>query len=99
MTLLPFSINQKAEEEVREAAHWYEQRSKGLGAAFLEIVEEAIAGIEENPLRFPLIHQDTRRALLKRFPYGVFFRLRSDRIRVLAVMHLSRSPDRWLGRK
>jgi plasmid stabilization system protein ParE len=99
MTSLPLSVSPRAEEEIREAAEFYEGRSQGLGPAFLEIVEQALAGVEENPLRFPVVHRDTRRALLKRFPYGVFFRMRSDQIRVVAVMHLSRSPDRWRRRQ
>lgn len=46
----------------------------------------------------PLVYRDVRRALLKRFPYGVFFRLRPDRIRVLAILHLSRDTSRWQRR-
>lgn len=99
MTSLPLSVSPRAEEEIREAARFYEERSRGLGAAFLEIVEQALAAVEGNPLRFPVIHRNIRRALLKRFPYGVFFRIRSDQIRVVAVMHLSRSPDRWQRRR
>jgi toxin ParE1/3/4 len=99
MTSLPLAVSPRAEEEIREAARFYETRSQGLGAAFLEIVEQALAGVEGNPLRFPAVYRDLRRALLKRFPYGVFFRIRSNRIRVVAVMHLSRSPDRWRKRQ
>lgn len=98
MTPLPLSVSPRAEAEIREAEQWYEERSEGLGAAFLEVVEQALAGIEENPLRFPVIYRDIRRALLRRFPYGVFFRVRPDQIRVLNVLHLSRNPDRWRRR-
>lgn len=99
MTRLPVSVRPKAEQEAREAAKWYEDRSPGLGTAFLEIVESVLAGISENPFRFPIVHKDVRRALLSRFPYGVFFRIRRDEIRVLAIIHLSRNPDRWQGRR
>jgi plasmid stabilization system protein ParE len=44
------------------------------------------------------VYRDIRRALLKRFPFGIFFRLRSNRIRIVAVMHLSRDPKRWRQR-
>jgi toxin ParE1/3/4 len=99
MRPLPLSISPRAEHEAQEAAKFYEDHSQGLGAAFLQIVEQALSGIEENPLLFPVVHRDTRRALLKRFPYGVFFRLRAGQIRVVAVMHLSRNPDRWQRRR
>ena len=95
---LPLSINPQAEEETQKAARWYEGESQGLGAAFLELAEQTLTAISENPLRFPLVYRDVRRALLKRFPYGVFFRVQSNRIRVLAIMHLSRDTGRWQRR-
>lgn len=99
MTRLPVSVRPKAEQEAREAAQWYEERSSGLGAAFLGIVDSVIAAISENPFRFPIVHRDIRRALLSRFPYGVFFRVRPDQIRVIAITHLSRDPERWQRRR
>jgi plasmid stabilization system protein ParE len=98
MTRLPLSVNPQAEEEAQKAARWYEDESQGLGVAFLELAEQTLTAISENPLRFPLVYRDVRRALLKRFPYGVFFRVRSNGIRVLAIMHLSRDTSRWQRR-
>lgn len=98
MRSLPLSVSPQAEEEARQAAQWYERESSGLGRAFLEVVEQTLAAISENPLRFPLAYRDIRKALLKRFPYGVFFRIRADQIRVVAIMHLSRDPGRWQRR-
>lgn len=98
MTRLPLSVNPQAEEEAQKAARWYEDESQGLGVAFLELAEQTLTAISENPLQFPLVHRDVRRALLKRFPYGVFFRVRSNGIRILAIMHLSRDTSRWQRR-
>ena len=99
MTHLPLTVVPKAEAEAREAARWYDVESPGLGAAFLEVVTQTLVEIVENPRRFPLIHRDVRRALLRRFPYGIFFRLRPDRIRVIAIIHLSRDPRLWQRRR
>jgi toxin ParE1/3/4 len=96
---LPLSVSPRAEAEVREAARWYENESEGLGAAFLEAVEQTLDAIVENPLRFALLHRDVRRVLFKRFPYGAFFRVKPDRIRVLAILHLSLDPRRWQRRR
>ena len=98
MTSFLLSVSPRAEEEALRAARWYEERSQGLGVAFLETLEQTLAGIVENPLRFPLVHQSFRRALMKRFPYGVFFRVRGEQIRISATVHLSRDPDRWRRR-
>jgi hypothetical protein len=45
MTLLPLSISPLAEREIQEAARFYEGRSAGLGAAYLEIVERALVEV------------------------------------------------------
>lgn len=99
MSRLPLSISSRAERETLEAARWYEGESPGLGAAFLEIVEKTLDAVVEAPLRFPLLHRDVRRALLKRFPYGVFFRVQPHRIRVISILHLARDPARWQQRR
>jgi plasmid stabilization system protein ParE len=89
-------IGREAENELYDAANWYEARSEGLGIAFLDGVEGLLERIAENPRQFQVVYQDVRRALLRRFPYGVFFRARaSGAIKIIAVMHSARSPDRW----
>lgn len=99
MRRLPLFVGPQAEEEAQKAAGWYEGESRGLGAAFLEVVEQVLAQIEENPRRFPVVHRDVRRGLLKRFPYGIFFRIKPTQVKVIAVMHLRRHPSRWQRRR
>ena len=99
MTRHSLSVRPQAEREIQDAAQWYERESQGLGPAFLRVVEQARLSVAENPLRFPLLYGDIRRALLRRFPYGIFFRVRADRITVIGVMHLSRDPIRWQRRR
>lgn len=95
MTRFHLSVSPRAERQANRAAQWYEERSQGLGVAFLGILDQTISGVVENPLRFPVVYRDLHRALMKRFPYGVFFRLKADRIRILSVVHLSRDPEHW----
>ena len=96
---LPLSVGPQAEHETQRSARWYNNESPGLGEAFLELVQQTLNAVSENPYQFPQVHRDVRRALLKRFPYGVFFRIRPDRIKVLAIVHLSRDPNRWQRRR
>lgn len=95
----PVVLGRRAEREADEAARWYEGESEGLGRAFLEVLEQALEQVEENPLQFPAIHLDIRRALMKRFPYGVFFRVRPAETKVIAVIHFARHPSRWQSRR
>jgi toxin ParE1/3/4 len=41
---------------------------------------------------YPAVHGDVRRALLRRFPYSVFFLVEDDLAIVLAVHHRRRDP-------
>jgi len=41
------------------------------------------------------VHGEVRRALLSQFPYGVFYRVESKRVVVLAVLHTARDPSLW----
>ena len=84
-----------ADAEVREARQWYEERRCGLGAKFAAAVDEAVTQITENPLAFPCVRGETRRAILRRFPYCLYFRVLRDEVVVLAVVHGRRHPRRW----
>jgi hypothetical protein len=84
--------------ELAEAHDWYEQEEPGLGAELLAefaIVRKRVLG---RPLSFPRVDVDTRRALLKRFPYGVYFVVEEDVVSVTAFFHGRRDPDRRIGR-
>lgn len=91
-------LRDEAENDIREAASWYESQRLRLGHEFLDAVEASFTSISDNPLQFPILHRSTRRALLSRFPFGVFFRIEGSTIIVMAVMHASRSPGRWRER-
>jgi plasmid stabilization system protein ParE len=97
--MLPVSLTSLAEVDVKDAAHWYETQVRGLGEYFLLAVDHAVAEIEENPLQFPPVHGETRRTLLRRFPYALYFRVESTRIVVVGCFHGHRSPKSWQSRK
>jgi plasmid stabilization system protein ParE len=50
------------------------------------------------PGAHPIIRGQTRRALVRRFPYAVFYVLDPDVVAVTAVMHGRRDPRRWQER-
>jgi len=89
----------EAESELLDARGWYEGQRLGLGGAFAAAVEQTIAAILDKPLAYPRVHGDTRRALVGRFPYAVYFPSIADEVVVLAVMHGRRLPRRWQSRR
>jgi plasmid stabilization system protein ParE len=66
-------LRPEAEAELAEAIDWYESRGKGLGADFMRAVDAAMAAIERNPERYQIIKGQVRRAVLRRFPYGLIY--------------------------
>lgn len=84
-----------AEEEMVAAAQYYEARSHGLGADFLDEVQHNVKAISTNPRTAPVIKAGIRRRLLKRFPFGILYAVEPDTVVVLAVMHLRRRPGYW----
>jgi toxin ParE1/3/4 len=92
-------IRPEAEQDLRGAFGWYEDRVSGLGREFLCCVDAAIAQINRAPATHPVIYQDIRRILIRRFPFGIFYIVTGQKIIVLAVLHARRDPSLWQKRK
>ena len=91
-------VRPEAEEDVRLAKRWYEEQRPGLGDEFLECVDEVIIGLSSLPERHQKVYKDVRRAVVRRFPYVVYYRVDPQHIFVLAVVHGRRHPKHWQSR-
>ena len=71
-----------------------------MGRLFLEEVRATFLGIRTNPETYTLGYRGTRRALIRRFPYGVIYLPvpEQNSIVVLAVLHCGRDPKLWSQR-
>ena len=74
---------------------WYDEQLNGLGAKFLAEVDATLRRIETNPMAFGFVRGKLRRALLFRFPFGVFYAITDLNIVVVAVLHAARDPSLW----
>ena len=88
-----------AEAELLDARDWYEEQRPGLGGAFATEVDMVFARIVQAPLAYPRVQGETRCALVRRFPYAIYFHATSDEIVVLGVIHGRRHPGRWQSRR
>ena len=95
---LELIIRPDAEADVVQAYRWYNEQVPGLGQEFLAEVDRVIESIQFNPKLPRKIYREYRRALTRRFPYGVFYAVRSGRIVVFAVLHSARDPRLWVQR-
>ena len=91
-------VRPEAEAELAKAFDWYEQQVAGLGSRFLLSVDAVISSIRRDPLRYPIIYKNVRRALTLRFPYQIFFTVDDSQIVVIAVFHGMRNPSVWQSR-
>ena len=93
--MLPIRIRRRAEFDIADAYAWYETRAPGLGAALLRSVEACLARVQRQPEAYAIQHGRVRRARLRRFPYSIFYVIRTDGIDVIAVYHGHRRPRRF----
>jgi len=85
----------EAELDITEAYVWYESRRVGLGEEFLTSVDACMERIRHQPAIYPRVHEEYRRALIRRFPYAIFFESAAAVVTVYAVFHTSRDPEKW----
>lgn len=94
---LPVVLTAEAEADFDTAAEWYEEQA-GLGAKFTLRVRHARVRIGQMPELHTVLHRDVRRARLEKFPNHIYYRVRRDRVEVIAVPHGRRDPSVWKGR-
>ena len=91
-------FTQAAREESIEAQDWYEGEATGQGRRFREAIYALVERMSDNPRQFPVVFKNVRRALLRRFPYSLFFVVEGDALIVIACFHASRDPSHWQKR-
>ena len=91
-------FQQEARREVMAAFAWYEGQQKGLGLGFLLALEATLERVRRLPQGHESVGKRTRKALVRRFPYGVLFAVEPEGIVVTAVFDCRRDRDRWSDR-
>ena len=89
--IIRFLISDTAESQMAKAKAWYELQSPGLGAPFLQTLDETF------PRGFPIIRGTLRQAPVKKFPYVIIYQVGRSEVRVLRVIHGRRHPIHRTG--
>lgn len=92
------AVAPEVEEDLSEAYEWYEQRRSTLGDEFLSCVDACVQGIARNPEMYAVVYEQYRRALIRRFPYVIFYEYADGTVTIHAVFHTSRDPHKWRER-
>jgi plasmid stabilization system protein ParE len=87
---LPVVLRPSAARDLADAHAYYSPHGKADD--FMAALDRVIAHISERPHMYPIVYAEVHRALLRRFPFSVFFVIEVDRAVVLAVHHQRRDP-------
>jgi plasmid stabilization system protein ParE len=96
--MIPYRFLTPAEEEMAEAALFYEAASSQLGSDFLDDVQRTVDRLRKFPQAGEAISSDLRRTLLHRFPFSLVYTIEDNVIVVIAVAHQDRRPGYWQSR-
>ena len=89
---------EEAVAEAERAAEWYAARSATAAAGFEAELAAAEVAIQNSPETWPYYQHGTRRYLLRRYPFGVIYKVERSRILIVAVAHGRRRPGYWSER-
>lgn len=88
----------EAQHDLDDAYAWYEDHRFGLGEVFLTCVDACMRAVLRCPEMHETVHENYRRALVRRFPYAIFYEYADDVVTVYCVFHTSRDPGKWRHR-
>lgn len=85
----------EARAEFDAATDWYEEKQAGLGVDFVSQLHHTLARISTQPRLYPIVYENIRKAVLKRFPYVILYREEAGAVTVIAIFHSTRNPNVW----
>jgi plasmid stabilization system protein ParE len=94
MAVSKIKIRALAAQEIIDAYDWYELQREGLGAEFLDELENLYEGLLRNPQAFSYYEKPVRQARVSRFPYVVVFEIIDHIIIVYSVFMTAQNPEK-----
>jgi plasmid stabilization system protein ParE len=94
----PLIVSREARADIRAAIDGLREVSPTLPVRFGIELEITYSLISEYPEMYPVVYREFRRALLRRFPYSVFYIVEHAVILIVGVVHQSRDDTTWKRR-
>lgn len=92
------SILPDAQADFDKGVEWYAKEKNGLGKRFGKAVKEVLKGLRRLPNRHGIVFKDIRRAMVKGFPYAIFYRVVKQEVFIISIFHCSQDPSEWQSR-
>lgn len=79
--------------DLRATREYYEAAAAGFSGRFVVSLDELFSRLQAFPRSAPPVagYEDVRRAVVRGFPFVVFYRSQPDRLVVLRALHAARS--------
>lgn len=91
-------ITGEAQADIVDALGPYERISAERGNHFLNCVQQCIDSIVGTPKMHSIILSPFRRAMIRGYPYAVFYMYENDVVSIHCVVHTSRDSSYWKRR-
>ena len=91
-------VSREALSDIEEAVAYLRRISHRLPVRFGIELQSIYALLVEHPEMYPVVYKNFRRALLRRFPYSVFYVLDGTTILIVGVVHQARDEETWKRR-
>ena len=88
-----------AQQDIKEAAQWYNERQPGLGKRFIALVRQKVHFIRQNPQAVAIRYDNIRTAMLDTFPYMIHYSVDDERKLIIVATVLSTSRDSGIWQK
>ena len=98
MAVKSLDIHPSALAELKPSISWYLEQNEASADKFVEEIDRAIDLVLASPRRWPMSDLNTRKFVLRRFPYAVIYHERKSVVRILAIAHGHRQPGYWKDR-
>lgn len=92
------NIRQTAKLDIQQIVDYYDEIFPEIATKFLMNLYADLGMLQRNPYLFQLKYKDTRVSYVKSFPFGIHYRIISNNIEILSVLHTSRNPKTWKNR-
>ncbi|OGU33875.1 MAG: hypothetical protein A2068_14280 [Ignavibacteria bacterium GWB2_35_6b] len=93
--MISIDFHNLAEQELLTSRDYYDNLVFGLGKKFVLEVEQIINMITSTPLTFPVYFKNYRKALLRKFPYFIIYKV--DDNHILFLQFHIRKENRNIG--
>lgn len=88
-------LSARALSDIRAQVLWYNEQNAIAAGRFLRAVASAVEQVAQFPHRWPVFSGRVRRAMLRPFPFWIYYRDDRDCVEIIAVVHVRRAPAAW----